>query len=181
MGSLGFSLADLIRLTAAAKPRIFVSYHHAHDQPWYDRFVQVFGSTVDIFTDRSLGHEIDSDDPDYTRRTIREKHITGTSTTVVLCGAETWKRRWVDWEIQMTLNKEHALLGIALPTCAVSIQGFFLVPDRLCDNIRSGYATWALWPLNPAMLQSALEEARARAKTTSSIANWRLAMERSHS
>jgi hypothetical protein len=68
-----------------------------------------------VITDTSIDRRIGSDDVDYHQQVIREQHITGSSVTVVLCGAETWKRRWVDWEIQMTLNKRHALLGICLP------------------------------------------------------------------
>jgi len=47
---------------------------------------------LDIFTDKSLERRIDSEDADYLRRTIRENNISGSSLTIVLCGAETWKR-----------------------------------------------------------------------------------------
>jgi hypothetical protein len=43
---------------------------------------------------------------------IRDKHITGTSCTIVLCGSLTPWRKYVDWEIKATLDKEHGLIGI---------------------------------------------------------------------
>jgi hypothetical protein len=48
-------------------------------------------------------------------RVIREDYIKGSSITIALCGAQTWKRRFIDWEIASTLHHEHALLGILIP------------------------------------------------------------------
>jgi len=70
------------------KPRVFVSYHHGNDQPWYDRFAVVFGGAYEVFTDRSLRDSIHSDNTEYVMRVIREQYITGSSVTIVLCGSE---------------------------------------------------------------------------------------------
>src|SRR5262245_32055382 len=94
--------------------RVFVSYHHA-DQAWKNALVQEFSRRLGIFTDGSLDDRVDSNQPDYVHRQIREEYITGSSVTIVLCGAQTWKRRYIDWEIHSTLFKRHALLGIVLP------------------------------------------------------------------
>lgn len=161
------------------KPRIFVSYHHTNDQLWYDAFTKLFDSTYDLFTDTSLERKVDSDDSDYVRRFIREQNITGSSMTIVLCGSGTWKRRWVDWEIQMTLNKQHALLGIMLPMCARNLVGQCIVPGRLADNIESGYACWMWWPENLSNLSLAINMAREWARWTTNINNSRPAMKRS--
>jgi len=48
-------------------------------------------------------------------RGIRENFITGTSCTIVLCGAQTHLRKYVHWEIKATLDKEHGLIGVNLP------------------------------------------------------------------
>jgi hypothetical protein len=95
--------------------------------------------------DRSVEREIDSDDADYISRCIRENYITGTSCTVVLCGPTTFQRKFVDWEIKATLDKGHGLIGINLPTNQPNVDGQYVVPARLHDNIVSGYAIWSHW------------------------------------
>ena len=63
----------------------------------------------------------------------------------MLVGAQTWGRKFVDWEIDATLEKDHALIGVQLPTLIPGPNGFVTVPDRLNDNIHSGYAIWTNW------------------------------------
>lgn len=158
------------------KPRIFVSYHHGGDQHWYNRFSSVFSNSYDLITDRSLEEPFDSTNTNYLRQAIREQHISGTSATVVLCGAESWKRKWIDWEIQMTLNKEHGLLGVIIPTHPVGNPP--IVSARLHDNITSGYAHWIHWTEDGPTFRHALEVARQRSSQTKLINNSRTAMSR---
>lgn len=128
------------------KHKIFVSYHHGGDQAYYNAFSKAFHDTYDVIYDNSLERSIDSDNTDYVMRRIRENHITGTSCTIVLVGAETWKRKYVDWEIKATLEKEHALIGVYLPSAPRDPNsGSITVPGRLHDNIKSGYAPWLSW------------------------------------
>ena len=129
----------------AVQPRIFVSYHHGGDRPYYDAFGRVFCDTYDVIEDNSVDRLIDSDDADYVIRKIREDFITGTSCTVVLCCAETPNRKFVDWEIKATLDKQHALIGINLPTNPPNADGSFQVPLRYFDNYKTGYALWTHW------------------------------------
>ena len=170
-----------LRPQAPAKPKVFVSYHHQRDQAYYDRFAKVFADGYDVITDTSIDRKIGSDDVDYQQQVIREQHITGSSITVVLCGAETWKRRWVDWEIHMTLNKEHALLGIALPTATTNERGEIIVPDRLLANVSSGYAHWIHWAEEPNVLRAAIDMAKEKARQTRNIENSAPRMVRSRS
>jgi len=167
-------------LQIPVKSKVFVSYHHGLDQIWYDQFSLLFGTAYDVVTDRSLERRVDSDDTDYLKRAIRERNITGTSVTIVLCGAETWKRRWVDWEISMTLNKQHALLGIVLPTHLKNQAGEIIVPDRLLENVLSGYAHWIHWTIDPSQLSSAISTARELARQKVKIINQAPLMKRSH-
>ncbi len=141
------------------KPKVFVSYHHANDQWDYDKFSSLFSDRYDVLNDSSLDRKIDSDDAEYQIRRIREEYITGTSITIVLCGKETFKRKFIDWEICATLNKEHALLGINLPDNPVTVNGTYIVPDRLHDNIQSGYARWMLWSDDPQTVAQAISNA----------------------
>jgi hypothetical protein len=146
------------------KRKIFVSYHHGNDRASYDEFSRFFSTTYDVIQDNSVDRDIDSTNPDYVIRNIRENYITGTSCTIVLCGAQTPWRKYVDWEIKATLDKNHSLIGINLPSNPIQ-QGKYTVPDRLHDNIVSGYALWIQWnELNagPQFLISKLEEANAK-------------------
>lgn len=127
------------------KRRIFVSYHHHGDRVYYNEFARMFAAIYEAIEDNSVEREIDSDNSDYVIRAIRENYITGSSCTVVLCGAQTPWRKFVDWEIKATLDKQHGLIGINLPTNQLTPQKKYTVPDRLHDNIVSGYAAWLQW------------------------------------
>jgi hypothetical protein len=146
--------------TQPAKRRVFVSYHHHADRWFYSEFSRVFAGMYEAVRDNSVEREIDSNDAEYVMRKIREQYIAGTSCTIVLCGRETPWRKFVDWEIKATLDKEHGLVGVVLPTNAQNGLGAYVVPDRLNDNIQTGYAIWLHWQAlvsNPATLQSYLE------------------------
>lgn len=160
-------------LVKLVKPKVFVSYHHK-DQVFIDNFIKSFSSTYDIFTDCSLDEAIDSTDLQYVNRTIREEYITGTSTTIVVCGTDTWRRQCVDWEIYSTLYKDHALLGIVLP----HVQSVFhngqwvrFIPERLHANITSGYAHWIEYPESAPELSQAINQARQRSKIFKHLKN----------
>lgn len=127
------------------KRSIFVSYHHYRDQFYYDEFSRLFSETYDVIQDNSVSRAFDSDDSEYVMRRIRENHITGTSCTIVLIGPETRWRKYIDWEIKATLDKQHALIGIHLPHNPIAPNGGTHKPDRLQDNIDSGYALWVQW------------------------------------
>ena len=134
-----------LRVQAAIKRKIFVSYHHRGDQAYYNTFSEAFHDTYDVVTDNSLEREIDSDNVEYVMRRIRENYIQGSSCTIVLVGKETYARKYVDWEIKATLDAGHGLIGVRLPTAPVTPQNTVIVPGRLHDNIQSGYALWLSW------------------------------------
>jgi len=125
---------------------IFISYYHAADQAYYDEFSRLFSETYGVVRDNSLDRKIDSDDTTYVRQSIRDNHITGSSCTIVLCGPMTPYRKYVDWEIKATLDKQHGLIGVKLPELVVVNNGCHK-PARLQDNINSNYAVWTHWGL----------------------------------
>jgi hypothetical protein len=144
----------------APKRKIFVSYHHRGDQTYYDAFVKAFADSYEVFSDNSLERAYESDDVDYVRWQIRQNDITGSSCTIVLCGAKTQGRKYVDWEIKATLDKQHGLIGIGLPTAQRTATGTLLVPDRFADDYASGHAQWLLWEhLSAAKLKETIEAA----------------------
>ena len=53
--------------------------------------------------------------------------------------------KYVDWEIKATLDREHGLVGVQLPTLPKNANNTVTVPDRLHDNIQSGFALWLTW------------------------------------
>ena len=135
-------------LAALMKPtrrKVFVSYHHGNDQVYYDEFSRFFHDQYEAIRDNSLERLIQSDDTEYVMRQIRERHINGTSCTIVLIGAQSHERKYLDWEIKATLEKCHGLIGIVLPSHAKNPGGEIVVPDRFLDNHKSGYAVWSHW------------------------------------
>ncbi len=120
------------------KRKVFVSYHHANDQAYYDAFSATFAEGYDAIHDNSLDRKVGSDNSDYVMRRIREDHITGTSCTIVLCGPYANQRKYLDWECKATLDKKHGIIGIRLPNNPANIYNHAPKPDRLQDNIDSG-------------------------------------------
>lgn len=130
---------------AQTKRKVFVSYHHGGDRGYYDAFSATFCDKYDVIDDNSPERRIDSEDLDYVRRRLCENCITGSSCTIVLVGRDTWGRKYVDWEIDATLDKQHGLIGVQLPNALVLQDGTIGVPLRLLDNVKTGYAVWLSW------------------------------------
>ena len=103
--------------------KVFVSYYHDDDQYYRELFEDRFSDYYDIMVSKSveLG-DIDSYLKTETiRQKIRDEYLRDSTVTVVLVGAHTWQRKFVDWEIgssirQTQYNSRSGLLGILLPT-----------------------------------------------------------------
>ena len=139
-------------LSALAAPRrkVFISYHHGDtlltgDQYYYDQLTKAASVQFQLMSDNSLDRKVDSTNVAYVMQRIRDNHITGSTCTIVLCGAKTFERKYVDWEIKATLDRGKGLIGVSLPTAITGHQGGIIVPDRLHANIQSGYALWITW------------------------------------
>lgn len=132
-------------LNPPMRRKIFISYHHGNDQAYYEEFSRFFHDQYEAVYDNSIERKIDSDNVQYVMQRIRDKHITGTSCTVVLIGSESYERKYVDWEIKATLDKQHGLIGVALPTHKKTYDGKVIVPDRFYDNLVTGYAGLVYW------------------------------------
>ena len=87
---------------------VFVSYAHRLDQNEVDDFRRKYGQENMIFSDRSLDNLDLSHLSDETIKNnyIRPK-LRNSSVTIVLIGAETGGRWWVDWEIYCSLRKSN--------------------------------------------------------------------------
>jgi hypothetical protein len=158
-----------------AKRKVFISYHHKGEQSVVDSFVKTFSDGYEVFTDNSLERAAESDNVDYLNQVCRDA-IDGTSVTIVLIGKQTGCRKFVDWEIRYTLHCEHGLVAISRPGLD---GGDACVPDRLRDNLNSGYAKWYKYPTTAAELKVIIDEAFAA--DTRKISNSRLKISRNSS
>jgi hypothetical protein len=153
-----------LNIPLTTKRKVFVSYHHGGDQHYYDQFARHFAATYEAVKDNSLDRQIQSDDVDYVMRQIRENYVSGSSCTIVLCGQMTPFRKYVDWEIDATLQRQHALIGVKLPALPI-VNGGCAKPARLQDNIDSGYVVWTWWEhiaSNAALLPELIEKANGK-------------------
>lgn len=158
------------RSQTSQRHRVFVSYYHTEDQEYRNYFERLFSDHHNIMVSESV--EIgDIDDTslstDRIRQIIRDEYLRNSTVTVVLVGAHTWQRKFVDWEIGSSLrqtqyNPRSGLLGILLPTHPDSGRGTYtpgIIPPRLHDNIECGFAKLYDWSNNPDTVQSWIHEA----------------------
>lgn len=100
------------------------------------------------FYDESVRKEIDSYDTAYVRKKIREK-ISRTSVTVCMVSELTHTSRWVDWELEESLDKGNTII----------CMGFKDGPDRLTlpEPARRLRMPWYRWDID--WLYQKIEEA----------------------
>lgn len=161
------------------KCKVFISHHHA-DATAVKKFVDEFAEEEGVFIPKIVGDDYDttinSDEPEYIMRRIRENYLTDSTVTIVLIGNETYKRKYVDWEIASTLrddanNKRSGLIGIFLP---YKNQKNTIVPERLQDNVYSGYAKLYEYPEYPySQLKKWIEEAYEQRDNGARVVNSR--------
>ena len=155
--------------------RVFVSYYHDDDQYYRDLFEGLFSDIHDIMVSESV--EIgDIDDTrlstDRIFQIIRDGYLRDSTVTVVLVGARTWQRKFVDWEIGSSIratknSTRSGLLGIILPTYPrppgkPTHYYYGTIPPRLHDNIECGFAKIYPWTDAPNTVQSWIHEAFKR-------------------
>ena len=154
--------------------KVFVSYHHDNDQGDRNLFENLFSDFYDIMVSQSV--QIDDIDPnlnvDAVRQQIRDEYLSDSTVTVVLVGAETWKRKHVDWEISASIRKTKSnprsgLLGILLPTYPrpdgdPTKYSRYTIPPRLYDNIECDFAKIYNWSKDPDVVQQRIHEAFKR-------------------
>ena len=152
--------------------KVFVSYHHSRDQEYRNRFEYFFAYVSDVIVSSSV--QIGDLDPNLRTETIRQKirdeYLRDSTVTVVLVGAETWKRKHVDWEISASIrqtqsNPRSGLIGIILPTYPRLDQTKYdpyTIPPRLYDNIKCRFAEIYNWSEDTSAVQKWIHEAFER-------------------
>lgn len=157
------------------KHKCFISYHK-DDSDEVDEFIRTFDHDRDVFITRGIGNEmsgdiINSDNPDYVMRRIRELYLKDYTVTLLMLGKCTWARKYVDWELQSSLRNgatvnPNGLLGIKLPS--YKKNGY---PKRLNSNLKQTdeqddcYARTIVYPTRKDTLLNAIDAAFERRKT----------------
>ena len=94
--------------------KVFFSFHYERDI-WRTNVVRnsgvVEGSSAAGFYDASLWEEAKKKGDEAVKKMI-DKGLIGTSVTVVLIGAQTYKRKFVEYEINQSIARGNGLLGI---------------------------------------------------------------------
>jgi len=126
--------------------KVFFSFHYERDI-WRTNVVRnsgiVEGSAAAGFHDASLWEETKKKGDAEVKKLI-DKGLIGTSVTVVLIGAETSTRKFVDYEIEQSIARGNGLLGIKISGIKdkdgkTDVQG--AVPARLTNAGAPSY-TW---------------------------------------
>jgi len=161
--------------------KVFISYYHKDDQRYKDEFVETFGH---LFINKSVGLDEIKDDnsTDYIKRLIQLDYITDSSVIVVLVGPKTYCRKHVDWEISAGISSRvggcAGLVGICLPSHPSFGNPTYdssVVPERLDDNIRSGYSKLFHWSTDSAAVSHWIDDAyQGRTSRSNLINNSRL-------
>jgi hypothetical protein len=146
------------------KRKAFISYYHKDDEQKRIEFEKL---TDDIIVNKSVANnDIDSDNSDdYIKQLIQKEYLKDTTVLIVLIGNKTKCRKHVDWEISGALNFKvgntyAGLVGLILPSHPDYGRGqakFDLMPARLADNFKTGYAVVADWTENRKTIQSYIE------------------------
>lgn len=144
--------------------KTFISYYHKEDQYYKEKFKALFD---DLIVNKSVEYnDIDSDNSDgYIKQLIQKGYLADTTVLVVLIGKNTKHRMHIDWEISGVLNvkvgeKYSGLLGIILPDhpdFGTKKARFNLMPARLADNFKSGYALIRDWTDDRVKMQEYIE------------------------
>lgn len=105
------------------KHKVFISYYHKDDQEYKNELLWQ-NKLYDLFDDFSVHeNEIDSTGmtTDRIRKTIRDFYIKDATVLILLCGKNTCRRKFIDWELHAAMydtkkNPKMGILVINLPS-----------------------------------------------------------------
>jgi hypothetical protein len=126
-----------------SRPRldVFVSFDHHVDAGWFDLLRQKAPPELAFRSDTSVDRLINSDMASHVCGSVLPKEVGNCQVALILVGRDSWRRKYMDWEVDVCLSQGCGILGLQLPTLPV-INDSISMPGRLLDNVRSGYATW---------------------------------------
>lgn len=159
----------------AIRHKCFISYHHA-DREAVRAFIDTFDESHNVFISRDISMPedvVNSSNDEYVMDRIRTLYIKDSTVTIVMVGACTWSRQFVDWEVQASLRqpaggRPNGLLAINLNKNSTSGH----LPSRTKLNVESGYAKFNHYPAGPTTLSNMIDAAYdARTTLASRIVN----------
>jgi hypothetical protein len=129
------------------KHKVFVCYSHEDDKKYKD-YIDLY--LLQQSCNLSMSQANTGNASDYIKELIRKQHIDDTTVVVVLVGTTTRLKNYIDWEIFAGLSASTkgsaGLLAIMLPDLEFNQDWYSLdMPDRLADNVKSGYAKVYSW------------------------------------
>ncbi len=133
------------------KPRVFLSFD-SDDLPQI-RGLRLLASNPNYdleFYDESLKEPIDSQRAEYIKQVIREK-IKRASITLCLVGNNTYKSKWVDWELRESEKQGNAIIAMALKGIERVVPPSFLKEGNI-----------TIWKWDPQYLQTLINNASKR-------------------
>lgn len=168
------------------KRKSFISYYHKDDE---QKRIEFDNLTDDMIVNKSVKvGDIDSDNgTDYIKQLIQNGYLKDTTVLIVLVGPKTKWRKHVDWEISGALNYKigdtyAGLIGLILPghpDFGTGQATYDLMPARLADNLKTGYAVVADWTEDRRIIQSSIEKAFDRRSSKKvDCSNSRIQMQR---
>jgi hypothetical protein len=146
----------------AKRRKVFISFQHDDREKAAGFNLLRWNKNVQIdFVGRHLLSPVDSTNDQYIESKIKEM-LHGTSVTVVLIGKRTCESKWVQWEIEQSLQKEHpnGILAIRLddanlPTgCAL---------EAVLNEAGAEIVDWDAHSFAPAIERAAMASGRAEA------------------
>ena len=146
------------------KRKTFISYYHKEDQHYKEMFKALFDDL--IFHKSVEDGDINPDNSDgYIKQLIQKGFLADTTVLVVLIGPNTKHRMHIDWEISGALDprvgdKCAGILGLKLPNhpdFGTGKHNYNLLPGRLADNLKSGYAIIRDWTEDRIKMQEFIE------------------------
>jgi len=152
------------------KHKIFISFYHV-DEKYKIELEKLLGSEYAISRSVQPGEIDPVNNAEYIRQLIRDNNLRDSTVTVVLIGRNTWKRKYVDWEIYSSMrdtqkNQRSGVIGIILPTRDDYGENksfnMYTIPPRLADNLDNGFVKIYDWSTNPFFYQKIIHEAYER-------------------
>ena len=145
--------------------RVFFSFHYQRDV-WRTNVVRNNGKFIETaaagFLDASLWEEAKQKGDTAIKKLIDEA-LEDTTVTVVLIGAKTAGRKYINYEIDQSIARENGILGIHIDNIKDSDGNTVTKGDVPAKLLSGGYKVYT-WPSDPAKFAEWIEEA-AQKKT----------------
>lgn len=165
------------------KHKVFISYYHDDDQNFKDLICDYWNANGELFDDYSV-NDGDIDDTNKTdetiRREIRDNYIADATVLVLLCGANTKKRKYIDWELHAAMydtekNPKMGILVINLPTSGNSVRAITVrekgIVDPFCNNWTS-FKTREEYEKAYPSIPSRIIDSLVKCKSDITFVNW---------